>query len=148
MLNVHWFYHSGRTVNTLRADTCICFLLLIPVWTILATYPQSKMLQCPKTVKTTISGNDDSVVCFRRGEPFGPTISSPARGDAGGFGWRRTAAKVNKGVQNRFEWITLFHSHHWICWLLQRQYQLYCNRGLWWCYFYSWLYPVQTMWSQ
>ena len=48
------------------------------------------------------------VLCFRRGGTFGPTSSSSAGGDAGGTRRCRNAVQVDKGIQNRFDYIATF----------------------------------------
>ena len=48
------------------------------------------------------------VLCFRRGGTFGPTSSSLAGGDAGGTRRCRNAGQVDKGIENRFDYIAAF----------------------------------------
>ena len=47
-------------------------------------------------------------LCFRRGGTFGSTSSSSAGGDAGGVRRCRTAGQVDKGIENRFDYIATF----------------------------------------
>ena len=48
------------------------------------------------------------VLCFRRGGTFGPTSSSSDGGDAGGTRRCRAAVQVDKGIENRFDYIATF----------------------------------------